>query len=232
MTGTSPHDPDPPDSDSSSSDSDEHSSTESDSNTRFNPKRKVSKRQSEKPASRLTQKRGAAPPTEGSSPTNHFGADFLALEPESDHDSDSADTKRTKRLARREYRAKLNLLKYQQSFIKNEPPFTYNGEANATTFKKWVREVREWKDRARLTTYQSLRMLGKYLGGPAYRFFERDVLDLQKDYSLTEFFEQLFDYVFPPDFRMLQRQKFLECRQEGRQTVRDYLRRLHDLAET
>jgi hypothetical protein len=54
--------------------------------------------------------------------------------------------KRAKRRARCEYRAKLNLLKYQQGFIKNEPLFTYNGEANATTFKKWVREVHEWQE--------------------------------------------------------------------------------------
>ncbi|KAG0707133.1 hypothetical protein DFH29DRAFT_995447 [Suillus ampliporus] len=168
----------------------------------------------------------------GDPPTNDFGADFLAIEPESDHDSDSAETKRNKRMARREYRAKLNLLKYQQSFIKNEPPFTYTGEANTTTFKKWVREVRDWKDRARLTTNQSLRMLGKYLSGQAYRFYERDILDLQKGYTLTEFFEQLFDYIFPPDFRMQQRQKFAECRQEPKQSVRDYLRRLRNLTDT
>jgi hypothetical protein len=36
-------------------------------------------------------------------------------------------------------------LKYQQGFLKHELPFTYHGEANADTFKKWVREVREWK---------------------------------------------------------------------------------------
>ncbi|KAG2339119.1 hypothetical protein BDR05DRAFT_1003662 [Suillus weaverae] len=75
-------------------------------------------------------------------------------------------------------------------------------------FKKWVREVRDWKDRARLTTNQSLQMLGKYLGGQAYRFFEQDVLDLQKNYLLTEFFEQL------------------------KHTIHDYLRRLRDLADT
>ncbi|KAG0697915.1 hypothetical protein DFH29DRAFT_811063 [Suillus ampliporus] len=67
-------------------------------------------------------------------------------------------------------------------------------------------------------------MVGKYLGSQAYRFYERDILDLGKDYSLTEFFEQLFNYVFPPDFQMLQCQWFLECRQEGKQSVRDYLR--------
>ncbi|OJA13244.1 hypothetical protein AZE42_10318 [Rhizopogon vesiculosus] len=163
---------------------------------------------------------------------NDFGADFLAHEPESDHESDSAETKRAKRLARREYRAKLNLLKYQQSFIKNEPPFTYNGEANTTTFKKWVREVRDWKEQAHLSTTQSLRMLRKYLGGQAYRFYERDILDLQKGYSLTEFFEQLFNYVFPPDFCMQQRQRFLECRQDSKQSVQDYLCKLRNLADT
>ncbi|KAG1839462.1 hypothetical protein DFJ58DRAFT_845706 [Suillus subalutaceus] len=73
--------------------------------------------------------------------------------------------------------------------------------------------------------------LCKYLGGQPYRFFERDILDLKKGYSLTEFFEQLFDYIFPPDFRMLQCQKFLDCRQDGKFTVRDYLRRLLDTIE-
>ncbi|KAG2133736.1 hypothetical protein DEU56DRAFT_913853 [Suillus clintonianus] len=211
------NDPGPDDSQSSSdssSDDDEESSTESD---------EVSKPPKGK------RQRERSPRTKALTP--EFGVDFLAMEPESEHDSDSADTKRLKRRARREYRAKLNLLKYQQGFIKNEPPFIYNGEANATTFKKWVREVREWKDRAQLTTGQSLRMLGKYLSGQAYRFFERDILDLRKGYSLTEFFEQLFDYVFPPDFRMQQRQRFLDCRQDGKQSVRDYLRRLRDLAD-
>ncbi|KAG1865052.1 hypothetical protein DFJ58DRAFT_655532 [Suillus subalutaceus] len=50
-------------------------------------------------------------------------------------------------------------------------------------------------------------MIGKYLGGNTYRFYECDVLDLKKKYSLTDFFEQLFDYVFPTDFRMIQCQK-------------------------
>ncbi|KAG1829927.1 hypothetical protein EV424DRAFT_1268260, partial [Suillus variegatus] len=116
--------------------------------------------------------------------------------------------------------------------IKNEPPFVYNGEANVITFKKWVRETRNWKNCARLTSSQTLNLIGKYLGGQAYRFYERDVLDLDKKYSMTQFFEELFDYVFPPDFRMQQRQKFFECKQEIKHTVKDYIRRLRDLADT
>ncbi|KAG1839437.1 hypothetical protein DFJ58DRAFT_667755, partial [Suillus subalutaceus] len=81
--------------------------------------------------------------------------------------------------------------------LEHEPPFTYNGEANSSVFKKWVCEVREWCDRVKLSTQQSLCMIGKYLGGNAYRFYECNVLDLKKRYSLTNFFEQLFNYVFP-----------------------------------
>ncbi|KAG0697853.1 hypothetical protein DFH29DRAFT_811148 [Suillus ampliporus] len=218
-------DPVPSDSLSESSSDDDQSSTESNScATPFDRHSKT--RCNDSPSKTRKSSPG------GNHLANDFGADFLAIEPESDHDSDSAETKHSKCIARREYRAKLNLLKYQQSFIKNEPPFTYTGEANATMFKKWVREVRDWKDRAHLMTGQSLQMLGKYLSGQAYRFYERDILDLQKGYSLTEFFEQLFDYVFPPDFRMQQRQKFMECRQENKQSVRDYLWRLRDLADT
>ena len=115
-----------------------------------------------------------------------FGADFLAIEPESDHASDSEDTKRRKRAARRKYRATMARLKYQQGFLKHEPPFTYNGEATAMIFKKWVHEVRDWMTRARLSMRQGIRMLGKYLAGPAYKFYERDVLDLQKKYSIRK----------------------------------------------
>jgi len=48
---------------------------------------------------------------------------------------------------------------------------------------------------------------------------------------MNEFFEKLFDYVFPVDFRMQQRDKFDECRQDFR-TVLDFLRKLQEIADT
>jgi hypothetical protein len=217
--------PDPSDS--------EHSSTKPDGSERP-PSRTRKSRRSQR-HSRYPGDHDSGPSSSSDSSdseSSDFSSDFLAIEPESDHDSDSVATKRTKRAARRKYRAKMAKLKYQQGFLKHEPPFTYQGEPNATTFKKWIREVHEWKSRAQLSTRQSIRMLGKYLGGQAYKFFERDVLDLRKNYSLTEFFEHLFDYIFPPDFQMLQRLKFSECHQDSKQSVRDYLRQLRDLADT
>lgn len=230
IVGGGPSEPDSSESDSE----DEHSSTESSGEeTRRTKKTKARMKvptnnkhsrpeKDESKASRLPDGDSSDDPC----------ADLLAMEPESDHSSDSSGTKKIKQIARRKHRARLNLLKYQQGFLKHEPLFTYNGEANSSTFKKWVREVGQWHDRAKLSTKQTISMIGKYLGGNAYRFYERDVLDLKKKYSLTEFFEQLFDYTFPSDFRMLQRQRFLECRQEGKQGVQDYIRRLRNIADT
>lgn len=160
MTGFDHGDPDMSDPDPMSGSEGECSSTES--NVERNPK---ARRQ--KSSKSLKKRKETRKLTKNLDETSTgFGIDFLVLEPDSDHDSDSDTTKRSK------WHAKLNLLKYQQGFIKNKPPFMYNGDANATTFKKWVHEVRDWKDRACLTPGQSIKMLGKYLGGQAYRFYE------------------------------------------------------------
>ncbi|KAF9476571.1 hypothetical protein BDN70DRAFT_779625, partial [Pholiota conissans] len=109
--------------------------------------------------------------------------------------------------------------------------FTYNGEVQATLFKKWVRELRLWIEQGRLAETEGVKMAGKYLGGRAYMFFERDILSRQKNYTLTKFFEKLFDYIFPADFRMQQRDKFDAYRQDNH-TVLDFLRKLQEIADT
>ncbi|KAG2127164.1 uncharacterized protein EDB93DRAFT_1109452 [Suillus bovinus] len=122
MAGPSPGNNNP--SDLESSDNEEHSSTESDADATSNNKTKTrTKAQRKEKTTYLVQ-------DHIDEPADAFGVDFLAMEPESDHDSDSDSTKQNKCQARQEYCAKLNLLKYQQSFIKNEPPFTYNSDAN------------------------------------------------------------------------------------------------------
>ncbi|KIJ08247.1 hypothetical protein PAXINDRAFT_89137, partial [Paxillus involutus ATCC 200175] len=70
-----------------------------------------------------------------------------------------------------------------------------------------------------------------YLDGRAYKFYEHNVLDLKKKYSLTEFFEALFDYIFPANFCMHQRDKLDSCRQDS-WSVLDFMRRLQEIANT
>ncbi|KAG2127297.1 uncharacterized protein EDB93DRAFT_1109313 [Suillus bovinus] len=193
---------------SSESDNDsEESSTESsdkEEEMRCSGKKTNRKSSNKNPASSNSKKSRTLQGKVDGYQSNDLNAQLLALEPESDHDSDSDSTRKIKRLAQQEHHARLTLLKYQQGFLKHKPPFTYNGEVNMSTFKKWVHEVHAWRDRAKLSTPQSLSMIGKYLGNNKYRFYERDILDLKKRYSLTKLFEQLFDYIFPTNFRMLQ----------------------------
>ncbi|KIM76333.1 hypothetical protein PILCRDRAFT_12925 [Piloderma croceum F 1598] len=159
------------------------------------------------------------------------GRDLFRKEPDSDHSSDSEGARRRKRDKRRRHRAKLQELKYQQSFLKQDPPFKYQGEIQASLFKKWVREVRDWIKRGWLSTKQGIELSGKYCGGKAYKFFERDILNARKKYTLAAYFEAMFDYLFPATFRMDQRDRFDACTQREMSAL-DFLRQLQDIADT
>jgi hypothetical protein len=122
-------------------------------------------------------------------------------------------------------------LKYQQSFLKVDPPFVYKGEVHAETFKKWIREIRLNLKYLGLNHSQSLNILDKYLEKRAYKFYNQEVLSRWKKLTLSQFFTGIFDYIFPPDFRSQQRDHFDECSQCG-QTIRDFLQNLCDLSNT
>lgn len=141
--------------------------------------------------------------------------DIFRHEPESDYPSDSEVTKHRKREKRRRHRAKLNALKYHQNFMKSDPPFKYNGEVQISLFKKWYHEVHDWIKDGRMGSRRGIQQSGKYLSGKAYRFYEQDILQNKKKYTLTEYFSALFDYIFPADFRMQQRDHAVKrtCRQ-------------------
>lgn len=104
--------------------------------------------------------------------------DIFDDEPESDHASDSAETKKGKHAAHREYHTCIACLKYQQAFLKMTPLFIYNREVQATLFKKWVCEVCLWVEQGRLCKSEGIQTSGIFLGGRAYQFFKRDVLAL------------------------------------------------------
>jgi hypothetical protein len=162
---------------------------------------------------------------------HYRGRNLFRKTPESDHSSDSEGIRQRKRENRCRHRAKLQELKYQQTFLNHDPPFEYSGDVQASLFKKWVREVRDWIKRGRLSTQQGIKLSGKYCGGKAYKFFERDILNARKKYTLAEYFEAMFDYLFPATFRMDQRDTFDACAQCDLSAL-DFLRQLQDIADT
>jgi len=58
-----------------------------------------------------------------SSNDSSFGSDFFEEEPSTVFTNDSDQTKARKREKKRRYRAKVNKMKYQQSFLKEDPPY-------------------------------------------------------------------------------------------------------------
>jgi len=94
--------------------------------------------------------------SESSSSDSFTGRNLFRKEPGLDHGSDSSHTKQKKRDRRRKHRAKMTELKYQHAFLKNDPPFKYNGELQAGLFKKWVREVQDWIADGHLSEQQGI----------------------------------------------------------------------------
>lgn len=234
MTGDD-DDGDGPSSPSSSSSESESSSSSSSSDTgteseSLTPKQKRNHKRKERER-RKKRKHTPEDPSDSSSSDSSSGDDFFKKEPPSDHSSDDTVKRAKNRRKRQRHRAKLNALKYHQSFLKTDPPFKYSGEIQASVYKKWCRELRDWIKDGRLSQKRGVRLSGKYMTGKAYKFFEQEVLQNNKYTTLTEYFEGLFDYIFPADFRMQQRDKF-DAYQQRDMPALDYIRRLQDFADT
>jgi len=75
---------------------------------------------------------------------DYNGRDLFHKAPGSDHISDLKDTKHHKSEKRKRYHAKLQEIKFQQSFLKQESLFKYVSEVQASLFKKWVHKVHSW----------------------------------------------------------------------------------------
>ncbi|KZT21629.1 hypothetical protein NEOLEDRAFT_1073240, partial [Neolentinus lepideus HHB14362 ss-1] len=119
-------------------------------------------------------------------------------------------------------------LRLEQSAAKLDPPFVYNGEPDFNKFQKWVLETKDWLRLSYIRKNHRVSRLKKYLGGRAYSFYMRDIARNPRKWSLRRFLEELFNHCFPPDFRTVQRERFLSFQQNGR-TVRDFRRRLDEL---
>ena len=129
--------------------------------------------------------------TPGNSSDLLFGSDFMDEEPSTMLTDDLISIKAPKCEWKHQYWVQLNKLKYQLSFLKKDPPFTYKGEIQVTLFKKWCCKVRDWIHWVRLSWQKAIQIAGKYLDGQADWFYKQNILDLQKWYSLTEFWGPL-----------------------------------------
>src|SRR5260221_4524157 len=129
---------------------------------------------------------------------------FGRLDPDRDPASGSATTRRTM---------------YKQ--LSPTSPDKYHGDADVMKYHKYITQCEQFCREAQLPKQDQVVKCADYLAGKAYKFYSTVVsMELDK-WELTEFFKELFNYCFPPDFRLKQRKK-LEGYTQGVHTITEY----------
>jgi hypothetical protein len=88
-------------------------------------------------------------------------------------------------------------------------------------YHKYITQCERFCREARLQKQDQVVKCADYLAGKAYRFYSTVVSMDAENWDLVRFFKELFNYCFPPDFRLKQRKKLESCVQ-GTHTVTEY----------
>ena len=106
-------------------------------------------------------------------------------------------------------------------------PKEYNGTADAQAYNRFITEGMTYVLDGRAKNRQVF-VLSYYLDGIAYDFYMKKVSMNFAEWRLQEFFEELFNYCFPVNYRMEQRLKLSQCFQKEKK-VSAYVHELEEL---
>jgi hypothetical protein len=155
----------------------------------------------------------------------------------SDSDSDMSSSSQNSRQARKRPRhrsksrrkhRRARSSKKSKMLIKPIPPTEYDGAADARAYHRFVTEGTEYITSGKVGKKQCAFVLSYYLTGKAYDFYTQKVSLNYKNWTLHEFFVQLFNYCFPSDYRLELRKKVKSCYQNNK-SVAEYSHELDEL---
>ncbi|KAJ6530119.1 hypothetical protein B0H19DRAFT_1273788 [Mycena capillaripes] len=104
-------------------------------------------------------------------------------------------------------------------------PAEYSGAADARGFYRFVTEGTHYVYQGNIARKRRVFVLSYFLKGKAYDFFTQKVAMDPSSWRLKDFFEAMFNYCFPLDFRQEQKAKLRRTFQ-NQKTVDEYI---HDL---
>lgn len=116
----------------------------------------------------------------------------------------------------------------RKSRLKPIPPKEYDGTPDSRAFNRFVTEGTTYVIDGRVRKDRQIFVLSYYLTGIAYDFYVQKVSMNFSQWNLRQFFEQLFDYCFPVNYRAEQRNKLEHCHQKDRK-VSAYVHELEEL---
>ncbi|KIL56249.1 hypothetical protein M378DRAFT_89635, partial [Amanita muscaria Koide BX008] len=113
-------------------------------------------------------------------------------------------------------------------------PIEYDGSPDPLKFFRFLTQGMAYLREGKIPRESQLIRLSYFLKGKgrkAYKFYASEVEYEVEDWNLQQFFDELFNYCFPPDFRMRQMEK-LNRMCQGNLRVREYAAELKLLYRT
>ena len=90
----------------------------------------------------------------------------------------------------------------KKTLIKPIAPEEYDGQADARAYHRFVRESEAYLRDGRVKGRRKVFLLSYYLTGRAYDFYTQKVSSNEEEWTLRRFYNELFNYCFPVDYRM------------------------------
>ncbi|KDQ06333.1 hypothetical protein BOTBODRAFT_93322, partial [Botryobasidium botryosum FD-172 SS1] len=110
--------------------------------------------------------------------------------------------------------------------------FTYDGKADIEVFDKWIYEVETYYNLLGIDENSdiAIRCISSFVDGKAARFFQNNVRDNIRNWTIARFQRELFDYCFPATFIADQKDLFDDLQQDS-MSVKDYISKLEAIAQ-
>ena len=92
----------------------------------------------------------------------------------------------------------------------------YDGAANARAYHHFITEGTDYVTSGKVHRNWCACVLSYYLKGKAYDFYTQSVLLNPHEWTLKDFFVELFNYCFQSDYRSELREKLRKCFQNNK----------------
>jgi hypothetical protein len=113
--------------------------------------------------------------------------------------------------------------------VRPKEPTEYSGEVDFRKFNRFLKEGRMYLKDARFPKKEYIMRIAPFLKGKALNFYTQKGEMYESQWDLKMFFNQLFDYCFPPNYRMNLRDRLENTVQSGDHSVTQYAHNIQEL---
>lgn len=114
--------------------------------------------------------------------------------------------------------------------VQTKAPPTYTGIANLDILDQWTYAMDVWIEMQGLDNKWAVKLMINFLSDKASTFYMKHIALRQHRWSVQQVYEGLFDYCFPPDYKLELRKRLMTAYQ-GRKPVRDFARDIEALTK-